>query len=136
MVVRWVKRSTLMILIGGILWLIFAAYTQALIRLFGVNHSVAEASAIPLSVVTYFLLVTRLVFHQTGTLRQFVSFASITAFGWLIFLGISASIVDILGLDSGVGLLAGIAVNSAINVAIQQAVTWDLMARNSRQDIA
>ena len=124
-----VKPTLSMLLIGGSLWLLFAGYTQFLIRILGVHHSPAEVSAIPLSALLYYGLVTKLVFHQLFYLRQFVSFALVTSFGWLAFLTTTAIIVDIIRLDTAVGLLGGMIVNASVNIIVQQAVTWKRQAR-------
>lgn len=128
------KHTPGMFVIGGIVWILYLIYANILTIQFGLNHFIAEGTGIPLSWIINYWLNTKFNFDLPFTLKRFGSFCGISGLGWLIYLGTTFIMSDILGLFTLWGTIAGVFTKTIFNVVLQQFITFGKLAKVGSND--
>ena len=123
------RHSLGMMIVGGLVWVFFIAYTNAL-AVFEVNHLVAEVSGMPLTLWVNYALNSRMNFRQPMSFKRFGVFCAVASVGWLGFFATSFVLVDLMGAPRQFSQFASIAMMTVANLLFQQVVTF----RSSRAD--
>jgi len=130
-----VKRHSIgMLIVGGFVWLMYLGYCNLMTLVFGQSHFVGEVTGIPLSWVANYGLNTVFNFRQPLDVRRFFAFCVISGIGWMFFLLTTYVCTDVLGWHASVGPVIGVFSKTAMNVVMQQAITFGYMGEQRKEE--
>lgn len=126
------KKSVLMLIIGGLLWITFLGLLNGLTYL-GANFYLVELILIPVSVVAYFVLTCRYAFHLPLSWARWWSFAWVSACCWAVFHAVVEFSIG-RGVPVLLATLAGAAANAVTNVVIQRRTVFRIKTALNAKD--
>lgn len=111
-------RSIRLIAIGAALMLAFLAITDALVASLGIDYRIPTTVLIPVSMVAYYVLVSRLVFKLSLSWRRFTRYALLALCSWAAFHLVTAGLIG-LGISVAIATFVGAMGSAATNIFVQ-----------------